>query len=260
MLTALTREVSPDINACELSFLDRQPIDVGRAREQHAAYRQCLGELGVRVLTLPAEPGLPDAVFVEDAAVVVDEVAVVTRMGAASRRREVETVAAALSPFRPLARIVEPGTLEGGDVLRVGRTLYVGLSGRTNRAGAEQLAEALAPYGYRVETVEARGCLHLKSGCSYVGRDTVLANRAWVDMGRIEGVEVIDVPAEEPWGANAVAVGGAVVVPASSPLTRALLEARGFDVRAVDVSELQKAEAGVTCMSVLLAGGPAAQG
>jgi dimethylargininase len=251
MLIALVRDVSPNIGACELSFFPRQSIDVERARAQHAAYRECLAGLGARVVEVAPEPDLADAVFVEDTAVVVNEVGVIGAMGTMSRRREVESAAGALARYRTLARVVAPGTLEGGDVMRAGRAVYVGVSGRTNREGVAQLSAILEPHGYRVEAVEMEGCLHLKTACSYVGRGAVLANRAWVDAGRFDGVEVIDVPPEEPWGANAVAVAGAVVVPASFPQTRALLEARGFDVRAVDVSELQKAEAGVSCMSVL---------
>ena len=160
-------------------------------------------------------------------------------------------MASALARYRPLAQIVAPGTLEGGDVMRAGQAVYVGVSGRTNREGVAQLRAILAPHGYRVEAVEMEECLHLKTACSYIGRGAVLLNRAWVDAGRIEGVDLIDVPPEEPGGANTVAVAGAVVVPATSPQTRELLERRGFDVRVVDVSELQKAEAGVSCMSVL---------
>src|SRR6478735_6242240 len=117
MLTAITRAVSPSMEACELTYLERQPIDVARAREQHRAYEDCLRELGVEVISLAAEPEYPDAVFVEDAAVVLDEVAVMTRMGAASRRGEAESLARVLEKYRPLRRLREPATLDGGDVI-----------------------------------------------------------------------------------------------------------------------------------------------
>lgn len=251
MLTAITRAVSPNINRCELSFHERRPIDVQRAIDQHTAYEKLLMELGVRVVSLAAEPDLPDAVFVEDPAVVVDEVAVISRMGAASRRAEAKSLAEALSGFRPLAFLTEPATLDGGDVMRIGRTLYVGVSVRTNRDGVEQLTNLLRPYDYEVKPVEVRGCLHLKSGCSYVGNRTVLANRAWIDSQELSAVETIDVPDEEPAAANALLVKDVVIIPASFPRTRALLEQQGFEVRSLDLSELQKAEAGVTCTSLI---------
>ena len=181
MLRAITREVSPAIVNCELEFLDRQPIDLALAIEQHRQYQAALAELGVHVEVLPSGPDMPDGVFVEDPAIVLDEIAVMTRMGALSRRGEGETLARALAKYRELRHIVEPGTLEGGDVMRIGKTLYVGYSRRTNVAGIQQLATMLHPLGYFVVPVEVQGCLHLKSACCYVGDDTVLANRAWMD-------------------------------------------------------------------------------
>src|SRR5204863_2683547 len=139
MLTAITREVSASISDCELSFHAREPIDVAKAIAQHKAYRDCLVDLGVRVVSLPAEPELPDAVFVEDPAVVVDEVAVISIMGVPSRRPEARSLADALSRYRPVKFLREPATLDGGDVLRVGRRVFAGLSRRTNREGIAQL-------------------------------------------------------------------------------------------------------------------------
>ena len=182
----------------------------------------------------------------------VDEVAVLTRPLLPVRQREMESVAAALAAYRPRRFIREPGTLEGGDVLRIGRTLYVGLTQRTNRAGIEQLAGFLAPYGYEVWPVEVRGCLHLKTACTYLGRDTVLAAPESVETSELDGVEIVNVPGGEPGAGNALLIGETIVLPASFPQTRMLLEQRGFRVEAVDVSELQKAEAGVTCCSILL--------
>ena len=250
-LLAITREVSSCMNECELSFHGREAIDVERARTQHAAYRDCLTELGVRVVSLPAEAGLPDAVFVEDPAVVVDELAVISNMGAVSRRPEARTLAEALAHYRPLKYITEPATLDGGDVMRIGRAVFVGLSRRTNREGIAQLSEMLGARGYRVETVEVRGCLHLKSACSFIGNETVLVNRDWIEAEPLRGFELLDVPGEEPAAANALLLTEVVIMPASFPKTHALLEARGFSVRTIDVSELQKAEAGVTCCSLI---------
>jgi dimethylargininase len=250
MLIAITRAVSPAMNRCELTFLDRQEIDLERAAEQHCRYRDCLAELGVNVITLPAEPDLPDSVFVEDPAVVVDEIAVMARTGAESRRREAESLGAALARYRPLHWMEAPATLEGGDVIRAGHTLFVGASLRTNSEGIAQLAAAVGPFGYEVRAVEIRDCLHLKSGCCYLGNGTMLANPAWIDTEPFGEYRILDVA--EEWAADVLPIGDMVLMPGGFPKTRDLLEREGFAVRTVDVSELQKAEAGVTCMSVLL--------
>lgn len=251
MLTAITRAVSPSINRCELGYLSRQPIDVDKAAEQHRQYEGCLRELGVSVVSLPAEPEMPDSMFVEDPAVVVNEVAVMTRMGAESRRKESDSLAAALATFRPLRWMRQPATLEGGDVLRIESILYVGLSARTNSDGVTQLATELAPFGYSVWPVEVRGCLHLKSACSYAGDQTILANSDWIDTTIFRGLRIIDVPREEPRAANVLAVGETVLVPAAFPATAEVLEGLGRKVRTLDISELMKAEAGLTCSSIL---------
>jgi dimethylargininase len=249
MLTALTRAVSPALHRCELTYLDRQLIDLDRARTQHRRYCDILAELGAHVIVLPEEPDLPDSVFVEDPAVVVDELAVMAHMGAASRRPEAESLAAALARYRPLHWIEAPATLEGGDVIRAGRTIFAGISLRTSPEGIAQLARALGPHGYDVRPVPVRDCLHLKSGCCYLGRGTMLANRAWIDAGAFREYRILDVA--EPWAADVLPIGNVVLMPAGFPATEALLTREGFNVRTVDVSELQKAEAGVTCMSIL---------
>jgi dimethylargininase len=250
-LTAIVREVSASINNCELSFHARQPIDVEKAMTQHKAYQGCLADLGARVVSLPAEPELPDAVFVEDPAIVLDEVAIISNMGAPSRRPEASSLANVLSRYRPLRFLAAPATLDGGDVLRVGRSLFVGLSRRTNREGIDQLRKLVEPYAYHVQAVEVRSCLHLKSACSYVGHDTILVNRSWIDVEPLSGFELLDVSEEELAAANALLLNDVVIMPASFPETRALLEERGFRVRPIDLSELQKAEAGVTCTSLI---------
>jgi dimethylargininase len=250
-LTAITREVSESINNCELSFHARQLIDVPKAIAQHRAYQDCLGELGVCVVSLPAQPDLPDAVFVEDPALVLDEVAVVSNMGAASRRPEARTLAETLSRYRPIKFLVAPATLDGGDVMRVGRSLFVGLSQRTNREGVAQLTDILRPYNYAVQPIDVRGCLHLKSAGSYVGRNTILLNRSLLDAEPLRDFELLDVPDEEPSAGNALLVEDVVIISASFPKTRSLLEGRGFHVRTIDLSELEKAEAGVTCTSLI---------
>jgi len=250
VLTALTRKVSPGLASCQLEYLKREPIDVARAAAQHSNYEAALERLGARVVSLSTEPDLPDCVFVEDPALVLGEIAIITRMGAESRRSESESLAAALAGFRPLARMREPATLEGGDVVLMGKTLYVGLSRRTNAAGAKQLVAIVEPYGYRVVPVQVTGCLHLKSACCAVSDDTVLANRALFDSSVFSG-RMIDVPAEEPGAADVLRIGNTLLIPESFPRTARLLEHSGFQVESLDVSELQKAEAGVTCMSLV---------
>ncbi len=251
MLRALTRQVGSNFAACELTFLERQPIDVAKAIEQHRAYEACLTELGVNVTSLPADAAFPDGVFVEDPAIVLDEVAIITRPGAESRRGETASIAQALSNFRELQYIREPATLEGGDVLAVGKTLYVGLSCRTNREGIAQLTDAVDSLGYRVVPVEVTGCLHLKSGACWAGGEVILANREWIDIEKFGDFKIIDVPDDEPSAADVLPIGDTLLVPSNFIHTCELLHAAGINVVPIDVSELQKAEAGVTCMSLL---------
>lgn len=251
MWIAVTREVSPALGNCELSYVPREAIDVARAGAQHRDYQRALETLGCRLQTLPAEPELPDSVFVEDVAIVLDEVAVLTRPGALSRRAEVASVAEVLRRYRPVLAIEEPGTLDGGDVLRVGRTLYVGESARSNAGGIAQLRELLAGHGYAVQGVPTRGCLHLKSAVTQLNDHTLLLQPEWVDRERFADFRVIEVDPAEPPAANVLRIGDALVMPAGFPRTRQRLLDAGFRVIAVDVSELQKAEGAVTCCSLV---------
>jgi dimethylargininase len=206
------------------------------------------------VLSLPGEATMPDSVFVEDAAIVLDEVAVLTRPGAASRRGEVASIADALRGYRPLLAIEAPGTLDGGDVLRLGRTVHVGESARSNAAGIAQLRGLLAGYGYAVQGVPTRGCLHLKSAVTQLADDTVLLQPAWVTREHFAGFRVIEVDPAEPHAANVLRIGDALLMPAGFPRTRQRLLDAGFAVTVVDVSELQKAEGAVTCCSLVFRG------
>jgi dimethylargininase len=251
MLIAVTREVSPAIGRCELTFVDRLPIDYQLACTQHRAYEQALKRLGCELLTLPAADDMPDCVFIEDTAVVLDELAVITRPGAASRRTERVLTALALNDHRRLETIESPGTLDGGDVLRIGRTLWVGTAGRSNWAGIGQLRTIVEEFGYEVRPVELRDCLHLKSAVTQVAPETLLVNPAWVDPRLFGPLQVVRVDESEAHAANALRVGQGLLMPASFPRTRARLEARGLAVTAVDVSELQKAEGAVTCCSLV---------
>jgi dimethylargininase len=258
-MRAVVREVSPRLAECELTHLERDPIDVTRARHQHREYTQALRALGCVLEWLPPLPEYADAVFVEDTAVVVEELAVVTRPGVASRRGETPSVAAALARHLPVAQLTEPGCLEGGDVLRIGHSFYAGASPRTNQAGIAQLAQALGPFGYRVQAVALRACLHLKSACSFIPPDVLLVNPDWVEpaaFGNADtgggAVRVVAVYEGEPYGANTLTVAGTTLVSAAYPRTRERLEAAGVTTHTLDVSELHKAEAALTCMSLLV--------
>jgi len=249
---AITRAVSRALERCELTHLPRRPIDLALARRQHAAYEQALREAGCEVRQLPEQPDHPDSVFVEDTAIVLDEVAVITRPGAPSRRREVESMAVALGDLRMLLRVEPPGTLDGGDVLRLDRVLYVGASARSNADGIAQLGRLLAPFDYHVVAVPLQGCLHLKSAVTQVAAGQVLLNPGWVDARGFQGWEPIAVDPAEPHAANALRVGDAVIYPASCPRTAEALRKRGIDIHSVDMSETEKAEGGVTCCSVVV--------
>ena len=252
MWIAITREVSPTLAACERSFVERMPIHVARAQAQHDAYRRALKASGCEVIRLPAEPAFPDSVFVEDVALVFDEVAIATRPGAESRRGEAGAVLGVLASLRPLLRIEAPGTLDGGDVLRIGKRVFVGMSARSNASGRAQLRELLAPHGYTVEGVAIRDCLHLKSAVTQVGANTVLLNPAWLaDWRPFAGYACIEVDPSEEHAANAVRVGDALLYPECFPKTLERLRAAGIAVTTVDVSELQKAEGAVTCCSLV---------
>ena len=251
MFIAVTREVSRTLSRCELSYLPRTPIDLKLARGQNHAYREALESLGCYVIALPELPEQPDAVFVEDTALVLDELAVITRPGAVSRLAETETMTHVLSMHRTLAAIEAPGTLDGGDVLHVGHTLYVGRSARSNQEGIRQLAAIMAPHGYEVEPVDLQSCLHLKTAVTQVAPGLLLVNPAWVDPRSFTDVDILEVDPAEPHAANAVWLPGGVIFPCSFPRTRERLSGRQIPVVTVDMSETEKAEGGVTCCSVI---------
>ena len=237
--------------SCELTHLARVPIDLDRARAQHRDYEQALADAGCRVERLPAGPDMPDAVFVEDIAVVFDELAIITRPGAESRRVEVPAIAAALEPHRTLSFIEPPGTLDGGDVLVAGRRVYVGVSSRTNRQAIAMMHRALAPHRYTVCAVEVHGCLHLKSAVTSVADDTLLVNPRWIARDALGGFDLVEIDPSEPAAANSMRVGETVIFPSAFPRTAERLAKRGVTLRLVDASEVAKAEGAVTCCSLV---------
>lgn len=251
---ALTREVSAALGACELTHLARVPIDVELARSQHAQYERALADAGYRVERLPGDPAMPDCVFVEDIAIVFDEVAVVTRPGAASRRAEVPVVAAALASYRDVKYIEAPGTIDGGDVLVAGRRVFVGRSSRTNGDAVAQLRRFVAPFGYAVSEIDVGGCLHLKSAVTALSDEALIVNPDWVDAAAFAGFELVAVDPREPAAANVLRLADRMIVQSAFPRTAERVAARGVRVEAVDAGELAKAEGAVTCCSLIVRG------
>lgn len=252
MTIAITRKISPRFNECEVTHIERTPIDLDVARAQHEEYVNALASLGCQVIELPEEPDLPDSVFVEDTAFILPEAAVITRPGADSRKPETESIIRALSPHRPLVRVTEPGTVDGGDVLVLGKNIYIGISTRSNDSAVRQLQELLAKYGYTVTAVEMHDCLHLKTALTKVDDKTLLINPKWVDTSHFKGFDWIEVDPSEPFAANCLPVGDGIIFPTAFPKTKQRLEQKGYKIQAVNVAELAKAEGAVTCCSLVL--------
>ena len=248
---AVTREMTAAIGNCELTFLRRSAIDFARAQQQHLDYQSALSSLGCEVIVVPASPGLADSVFIEDTALVLDDIAVMLRPGVASRQPEVAGVADVLRQYKPLKTIEPPGTIDGGDLLRVGNTIFAGLSTRSNQSGIQQLRDIVADFGMTVETVETTKCLHLKSAVSEVAPGTLLINTDWISSAAFQDFELIPVDKEESHAANALRIGKNLIYPSSFPRTMDALVHRGIDVLPVEITELQKAEGAVTCCSLI---------
>lgn len=252
MTIAITREVSSRFNECEITHIDRTPIDVKTARAEHREYVKTLTQLGCQVIELPEEPDLPDSVFVEDTAFILDETAVITRPGADSRKPETESIIRALSPYRTLVHVTAPATVDGGDVLVLGKNIYIGISTRSNPAAVEQLQNLLNNYGYKVIGVEMKDCLHLKTAVTRVDDKTLLINKNWVSPTYFTGYDLIEVDPSEPFAANCLPVNEHIIFPTAFPKTREKLESLGCKIQTVTVNELAKAEGAVTCCSLII--------
>lgn len=248
---AITREVSRSISKCELTYLEREVIDLDRARKQHALYEATLRSTGLAVLTLPEEPDMPDAVFVEDVALVLDECAIILRPGAESRRGETQSVAAVLSHFRDLRHMESPAHADGGDLLRLGRRIYMGVTPRSDTQAYEQLQGMLQPIGYTVVPVQVTGCLHLKSAATKVADEVLLVNPEWVDPHLFGDVKIIEVDPSEGYGANTLRLGETTVCSAAFPKTADLVRREGIQTVSIEADELAKAEGALTCCSLI---------
>ena len=251
-MLALTHLPSPRINDAERTYVARSGIDYNRAVRQHVDYCQRLGRCGLSVRTLDVNRDLPDSVFIEDTAIVLDEIAVLASMGVESRRAEPAGIEPVLKEYRQVHRLEPGATLEGGDVLQIGRTLLVGLSSRSNSAGVEGLETIVHRYGYHVVPVPVRQCLHLKSGCTALPDGTLLVNPQWLEMAALRKFPIFPILQEEPLAADILPVGQRVCVPAGNTRTADLIRQRGFEVETVDLSEFAKANGGITCLSILL--------
>ena len=248
---ALVHRPSPRITDCALTFINREAVDFAGALEQHLEYARALESLGLKVDVLEVNSQCPDSVFVEDVAIILDELAIITPMGNASRRPEIPAMAKEIAKYRELVEISLPATLEGGDVLKVGRTLYVGATSRTNKQGIESLASIVRPFGYTVIPVLVPGCLHLKTCITALDDETFVINPAWLDFSAFGNSRFIEVDPSEPWAGNTLTINGTTLINAAYPITAAKIENMGYKSKRVDISEFVKAEAGLTCMSLI---------
>jgi dimethylargininase len=248
---ALTRGISASIDRCEVSFIDRVPIDVQKMKQQHRAYEEMLQSMGYEVIQISADDSCPDCCFIEDTALVLDEIAVITHPGSTARRAEVPGVVSTIEKFRKTVKIEPPATLEGGDVLRIGRNLYVGLTQRTNVEGVGALRKLVAPYGYTVTAVPTPGALHMKSVCTAANDRTVVADPTRMDVSVFANYDVVEISPEEWMGGDLLPINGTVCMIEGFPKLKSALEGRGLNVRTLNMSEFMKAEAGLTCLSLL---------
>ncbi len=252
-LVAITRLPSAQLAECTLTFLERAPIDYTLALEQHAQYRRALAQLGVHVVALPADE-LPDSMFVEDTALVLAEVAILCSLSPPSRRPEAQRVGEALRKFRSIMSIAAPARLEGGDILPLGRRLFVGRSGRTNDLGIAALHQAFNGFGYEIVPVAISGSLHLKTAITALDEETVLVNPAWLDTAPVSSYRTVEVAPEEPFAANVLSLRGEILVRQNCPRTSDRLDRAGYKTRVMNISEFAKAEGGLTCMSLIFSG------
>ncbi|MCC5913884.1 MAG: hypothetical protein JJU46_05870 [Balneolaceae bacterium] len=252
MPVAITRPISPKLAECELTYLDRKPIEIHLAKEQHRVYENALEKMGYTIRLLPKKPDLPDGVFVEDTAVVFPERAIITRPGAESRRPETESMAKVLQDYRDLSFIKAPATLDGGDVFVLGKHIFIGLSKRSNGEAVRQVDEIMRPLGYRVSGIPVRHCLHLKTAVARIEDDLMLINPKWLSPAHFPGIHCEPVHPDEPYGTNVMRRDKFALTTTAFPYTAEWLARRGYDLIVIDQSELAKAEAGLTCSSVIV--------
>lgn len=249
---AIVRTPSPNISQGITSSNLGTPVYT-EALKQHAGYIAALQSCGVEVHVLEADPAYPDACFVEDTAVLAQRLAIITNLGAATRQGEEKKVAQALRSYYQddqIEHITPPGTLEGGDVMRVGDHFYVGHSARTNPAGARQFIEFLTRHGYTGSVVGMCEMLHLKTGLAYLENNLLLTAGEFIGHPDFASFQTIPIPAQDAYSANCIYVNGTVLVPAGYPATQAKIEAAGLPTLVVEVSEFRKIDGGLSCLSL----------
>ena len=253
--SAITRGVSQRIASCELTYRAREEICYTKAATQLQRYSELLHKWGVSLLPLPANDSYPDSCFVQDTAVVLDEICVIASLGAPSRVGETSEVEKLIAPFRRVRRIFSPATLDGGDVVQFGKRLFVGLSTRTNARGIATLSRIVEPFGYTVVPVSVTGGLHLTTGCGIVNDETVLLNPRWLDASAFKNLRQLHIPEEEPWAANTIRVDEAVCLEAGAPRTADLVLPYVGSLDTLDISEFRKAEGSLSCLSLIFRDG-----
>lgn len=251
MIKAFVNYPSPRLAECQLTYMDRIPIDPILALEQHKAYVKALEKMGVDVEILQINEQCPDGVFVEDPVIVLDEIAIITSMGNPARRGEIPAIKEYVSGIRPIREVHSPAKLEGGDILRIGKRIFIGLSSRTDLAGIEALKNITNHYDYEIVPVRVTGSLHLKTAVTALDDHTVLINPLWLDTSLFKDFQLVPVPTEEPWGANILRLPQGLIANVAYPGTCHLIASLGYHLETVDISEFGKAEAGLTCMSVV---------
>jgi dimethylargininase len=246
---AIVRTPGPD--AVEgLTTQSGPPVRLEDLLEQHAAYCRLLETLGIHLIRMDPLPGFPDAYFVEDTAVVTPEIAVITRPGAPERRGEEQTVARILGRYRTVKAIQPPGTLDGGDVMIAGRQVFIGLSGRTDAQGADQLVRLLTPWGYRCTRVPVNDGLHLKSSVAPLDDGRLLILSSWAPRPEFDGCPKLLVQPAEAHACNTLAVNNHLITPAGYPGTRAQLEALDHPIHTLDTHAFRRMDGGLSCLSL----------
>jgi dimethylargininase len=248
---AITRGVSRHIGDCQLTHRSREEVNYEKACSQLEQYCELLGSWGVNLMPVAASDSHPDCCFVQDTAVVLDEVCVIAGMGAETRLGEVAEVEKLVAPLRKIRHILLPATLDGGDVVQFGKRLFVGLSTRTNARGIAALAEIVECFGYTVIPVVVNGGLHLTTGCGIVNDETVLLNPRWLDSFAFSGLRQLYVPEDEPWAANTIRVEDDVCLEEGAPQTVDLVQPYAGNISILDISEFRKAEGSLSCLSLI---------
>jgi dimethylargininase len=248
---AIVRDVPESFRESVSVLNTSHDIDLEIAKMQHLKYCNTLSKLGINIIRLDTDDSLPDCCFTEDIIAIADDIAIITNPGIQSRVAETKALEKTLSVFKDVFRITSPGTIEGGDVLKIEKTIYIGISSRTNMEGIRQFTSILEPRGYWIKPVEIRNTLHLKSVCTYLGNRRIILAEGYFDINVFSGFEKIIVPREEEYCANCLFVNNRVLIPKGFPKTKALIEAKGLIVSELEMSEFRKADGAVTCLSVI---------